>query len=292
MKAVILTFIGLSLFFNLFSQSTKSFESQPKGMFFVPKGSFIMKVLVNNDTLNATTTVESFWMSNEITNSEYREFVNDLKQHPEEVIGQFDYASMIRNNENLETKGVGQKYLKIVKFSEISVDIIDESKLPYNDYFTNKKYDKYPVVGVSQRHAAFYCKWRTKIKNDKLTKLGKAPVLDYRLPTEVEWTYVATQGQTRNAKNSPGNVINPSKSNVSNSWGLTNLSGNVSEWTSSNSKMKLGEADPDNAKQKLNIVRGGSWRTKPNIEERKAIDQNTKEDYIGFRIVCSSFENK
>lgn len=292
MKVAILTLIGISLFFNLFSQSQKSFDSKPKGMFFVPKGSFIMKFPVNNDTVNTTVSVNAFWMSNEITNSEYRKFVRYVKEHPEEVIVQIDYASMTRNNENIKTIGNIKKYLKTVKFSEISADIIDVSKLPTNDYFTNKKYDKYPVVGISQRHATFYCKWKTKMKNDKLTKLGKASVLDYRLPTEVEWTYVATQAQTRNEKKLPGNVIHPSKSNVSNSWGLSNLFGNVSEWTLTTSGIKSGEANSGNTQKNLKIVRGGSWRTNPNIDERKVLDQNTKEDYIGFRIVCSSFENK
>jgi hypothetical protein len=98
MKVGILTLIGLSLFFNMFSQSQKSFDSPPKGMFFVPKGSFIMKFIENKDTVNATVSVDVFWMSNEITNSEYREYVRYVKQHPEELMCWIDLADVVKGN--------------------------------------------------------------------------------------------------------------------------------------------------------------------------------------------------
>lgn len=292
MKAGILTLLGISLFFNLFSQSQKSFDFRPKGMSFVPRGSFVMKVIENKDTVKATVSVDAFWMSNEITNSEYREYVNDVKQHPDGHLYWIDYEKAVKDKNLSKTKEGMQKYTMSLKYSEIVRDIIDVTKLPYSDYFTNKKYDKYPVVAVSQRQATFFCTWKTKRENDKFKKLGKPTVHDYRLPTEAEWAYVAAQPQTGKAKNGQQNVINPSKSNVSNSWGLCNFSGNVSEWTSSNPKMQLSQADPNNTQQNLKVVRGGSWRTNPDIEERKIVEQNTKEDYIGFRIVRSVLAKK
>jgi len=251
-----------------------------------------MKVVENKDTVNAAASVNAFWMSNEITNSEYREYVRYVKQHPEELMCWIDLAEVVKGNDIPKTKDGMQKHIKTVKYSEIVTDIIDDSKFPCDNYFTNKKYDNYPVVGVSQRHARFYCNWKTKMENDRLIKNSKPTIHDYRLPTEVEWTYVATQTQAKNAKKLPENVINPSKSNAPNSWGLYNLSGNVSEWTSSNSETKLDEANLGTTQQNLKIVRGGSWRTSPNSVERKAIDQNTKEDYIGFRIVTSALSKK
>ncbi|TAJ08656.1 hypothetical protein DMA11_21075 [Marinilabiliaceae bacterium JC017] len=54
---------------------------------------------------------------------------------------------------SLKTK----EYLKGVTYSEIIDSLIDLNKLHYPDYFTNTKYADYPVVGISQKAACWYC---------------------------------------------------------------------------------------------------------------------------------------
>jgi formylglycine-generating enzyme required for sulfatase activity len=177
-------------------------------------------------------------------------------------------------------------YVNCVKYSEIVKDIIDTTKLPYSDYFTNKKYNNYPVVGISQNQAAYYCMWKTMLELTKLKKDSNLTIHDYRLPSDAEWAYAASQpSNNKKAEGTNKNVINPSKSGNINDFGLYNLAGNVSEWTASNQQNKWNKTDTIKVNKGLRIVRGGSWRTHSNVDERKVIDLNTKEDYIGFRIV-------
>jgi formylglycine-generating enzyme len=185
-----------------------------------------------------------------------------------------------------------KKYVKCLKYSEIVSDIIDVTKLPCNDYFTNKKYDNYPIVSISQRHATFYCMWKTQMENARLEKLGKPLVHVYRLPSEAEWVYVASKPLSKKAEVNDKNAINPSISGNPNECGLYNFAGNVSEWTASYPQDKWNKTDTLGVNRDLKIVRGGSWKTNSNVDERKVLDQNTKEDYIGFRIVCSYIGNK
>jgi formylglycine-generating enzyme required for sulfatase activity len=273
-----------------YSQSAKRIEKTPRGMMFVPQGSFKMNVIENNDTLKVTVSVDAFWMSNEVTNFEYREYVSYANQHLNDKVCWVDLEKTGLNIPN--TNKSRASYVKCVEYSEILGDIIDSAKWPYNDYFYNTKYDNYPVVGVSQRQATFYCHWKTLIENSDLEKSGKPAVHDYRLPLEEEWAYVASQPQVKKVKSIDKNVINPTVSGNPNDWGLYNMTGNVSEWTASYQHSKLSKTDTIKVNKELKIVRGGSWRTTNNIEERKILDQNMKEDDIGFRIVRSYLGNK
>ena len=164
---------------------------------------------------------------------------------------------------------------------------IEPSKLPFNDYFSNKKYSNYPVVGISQKQAICYCSWRTSYENNKLQKKGKPFIHDYRLPSEVEWAYVADQPVATEKNKIMNNQIHPTNKGEIQDWGLYNLAGNVSEWTSSPTNTKPAKTDTSNINTNLRIVCGGSWKSTTNITERKVMDENTRENYIGFRIVRS-----
>lgn len=293
MKAKILTLIGLSLFLNLFAQSKINKELQPKGMSLVPQGSFNMIVVDNKDTLNVSVSIEAFWMSNEITNSEYKEYVEFIRQHPDSLICWVDLENAKKDKVLYHTNDGMPINIKCIKYSEIINDIIDSTKFPYKDYFSNKKYDDYPVVGISQRQANFYCIWKTQMENTRLEKQGKPFAHDYRLPTEAEWAYVASKAMINKKLSVTDNdVINPSISGNVNDWGLYNLTGNVSEWTASCHQNKCSKVDTIAINRDLKIVRGGSWKTNSNADERNVLDQNTKEDYIGFRIVRSYIGEK
>lgn len=127
-------------------------------------------------------------------------------------------------------------------------------------YFSHVAYDDYPVVGVTWQQAKAFCSWRTKQLNT-FQEMTKSPgVMDYRLPTEVEWEYAARGGHqmtlypwgsyyTRNQEGAflanfkpmRGNYVADSQKNIAteivanfipNSYGLYDMAGNVAEWTS------------------------------------------------------------
>jgi hypothetical protein len=171
------------------------------------------------------------------------------------------------------------KKLAPIKISDILDNLIDQTVLykldnKYKDYFTNKKYDYYPVVGVSKKAAEYYCIWKTEKENYQRKEQGLPPNQAYRLPFEQEWDYVAQQSLDNKKSNKSIIVLQKSNEGIANTWGLTHLDDNVSEWVSSSRETNA-------------IARGGSWKTDANITERQVLDPNSKEGYIGFRIVQS-----
>jgi len=128
-------------------------------------------------------------------------------------------------------------------------------------YFYHVAYDNYPVVGVTWAQAKAFCYWRTKQLNTFQEMIKNPGVMDYRLPSEVEWEFAARGGHqmtlypwgsyyTRNIegnfvanfKPARGNYVADSRTNITtlkvanylpNSYGLYDMAGNVAEWTSS-----------------------------------------------------------
>ena len=125
-------------------------------------------------------------------------------------------------------------------------------------YFSNAGYNDYPVVGVSWEQANAFCAWRTEFLKRSLGKQA-VYVEPYRLPTEAEWEYAARAGVDKNkfpwegdlpltesdgcfyANFKPmegnyvkdGNIITSRVGTYSpNEFGLYDMAGNVSEWTS------------------------------------------------------------
>lgn len=81
MKKLITTIVSLFFIISLNAQIQPS-VSKPEGMVFVPQGSFQMKINRNSETKVTNVSVDAFWMSNEITNAEFREFVDWTKKIP------------------------------------------------------------------------------------------------------------------------------------------------------------------------------------------------------------------
>lgn len=194
-------------------------------------------------------------------------------------------------------------------------------------YFSHAGYNEYPVVGVSWEQANAFAAWRTDFLRRSLIKQG-VYVEPYRLPTEAEWEYAARAGVNKNkypwagdlpieekegcfyANFKPqdgnyvkdGNLITSRVGTYSpNDFGLYDMAGNVSEWTSTaytesvskltsdlNPEYRYNAAKEDPYKMTRKIVRGGSWKDVARdirSDIRMWEYQNEQRSYIGFRCV-------
>ena len=135
---------------------------------------------------------------------------------------------------------------------------------------------KCPVENVSYDDALKFL--------DKLNELSQG-VYTFRLPTEAEWEYAAKGNASAryagsddptevawykvNSKNGTQSVAQKAK----NAFGLYDMIGNVSEWTSSR------------------VVKGGSWNESTNaldIYKKDTPPTNRPEPWIGFRFIRES----
>lgn len=194
-------------------------------------------------------------------------------------------------------------------------------------YFAHGGYSNYPVVGVSWEQANAFANWRTQYLRRALGREG-VYIEPYRLPTDAEWEYAARAGVNENMYPWEGDLplsedkgcfyanFKPQKGNYMkdgqlitsqvgtyspNDFGLYDMAGNVSEWTSTaytesvgrltsdlNPEYRYNAAKEDPYKMKRKIVRGGSWKdVAHNIRSdiRMWEYQNEQRSYIGFRCV-------
>lgn len=131
--------------------------------------------------------VDGFSIENtEVTNLEYRTFLNDLL-----VQGKFE--------DYLLAKPVSGRWTSIgvPKFEEV--------------YWQNPKYNDFPAVNMTRKGAELYCDWltasmKTAIDNKDVKWSGsKSP--DFRLPSNAEWIYVARNCDTALIKYPWGKVV-------------------------------------------------------------------------------------
>ncbi len=202
----------------------------------------------------------------------------------------------------------------------------------YNDpfsqsYFYHPTYDHYPVVGVNWQQARAFSMWRTRMFNVYLASKGQAGVNDFRLPSEAEWEWAARGGYEANpfpwggpySKNKKGCLLanfKPNRGNYiddggartvivghypANSFGLYDMSGNVSEWTRTAfdkaANVVTWDLNPDytyNAKvddpiaYKRKVVKGGSWKDIEYyllVSTRDYEYQDSAKSFVGFRCV-------
>ena len=190
----------------------------------------------------------------------------------------------------------------------------------HDQYFSHKSYIDYPVVGVSYTQSKAFCDWRTKYKNNYMKANGKSLVSKFRLPTEAEWEYAARGGIDyaiypwggpylrdergcflANFKPMRGDYLDDgalytvkSDEYYPNGYNLYNMSGNVSEWTSSSynpiSYEFMSSINPNYDKENNDkkVIRGGSWKDVGyylKVSSRDYEYKDSARSYIGFRTV-------
>lgn len=219
---------------------------------------------------------------------------------------------------------------RIVNVYPDTIMWIRDFQYSYNDpkmrmYFSHPGYANYPVVGVTWEQAQAFCGWRTQLFNNSHAIGGQ----DYRLPTAAEWEYAARGGRKMalypwggnyvltdkgcylaNFKPMHGNYTDDTGSTTMrvasfepNDYGLYDMAGNVSEWTSSayteSSNTLVADMNPNfqyNAKNndphilKRKVIKGGSWKDIAFYLQCGTRDheyQDESRPYIGFRCVRS-----
>lgn len=197
------------------------------------------------------------------------------------------------------------------------------------NYYSHPAFDDYPVVGVNWDQANAFSAWRTSFYNGFKQEQGLPMIDDFRLPIEHEWEYAARGGKDLSPypwggpyiRNSKGCLLanfKPGRGNYPedgglytvradaywpNDFGIYNMAGNVSEWTTSafyeNAYSFVHDLNPDiryDAKDdepdavKRKVIRGGSWK-----DIGYYIQTGTRhwefsfenKSYIGFRCVST-----
>jgi len=133
------------------------------------------------------------------------------------------------------------------------------------------------VVCVSWRDAVAYANWLSGVSGFK-----------YRLPNEAEWEYAARSGSDGHG------ILAPVGERAANSFGLYEISGNVSEWTADcYIAFHPATTDPQQPVSNPTVacerhsVRGGDWLTRPDRQRLTfsgCDPEGTRMSYFGFRV--------
>ncbi|MFI5195759.1 MAG: SUMF1/EgtB/PvdO family nonheme iron enzyme [Chitinophagales bacterium] len=241
----------------------------------------------------------------------------------------FNYADAARNPNDAPIKYVNK--FPVPAYPDTTVWMRQYS-YSYNEpiaqqYFWFQGFNKYPVVGVNWKQCNAFCDWRTHLWRSEREREHLYTESRFRLPTEQEWEWAARGGRNESPYPWGGPYIinkkgcylanfKPQRGNYSadgglytvpvdwyaaNDYGLKNMAGNVSEWTSSaffgGSYNQMADINPsvgynvqpnDPLNMRRKVVRGGSWRDVAyylQVSTRDYEYEDTAKAYIGFRCV-------
>jgi gliding motility-associated lipoprotein GldK len=238
----------------------------------------------------------------EITNNEYRQFMNEILEDSLSVLGE-DFV-------------MRELYPDTTVWVKDFTHHMGDPMMSY--YYWHPAFDDYPVSGVDWEAAKYFCRWRTQYLNDYRQSIGDFPMPNFRLPSEAEWEYAARGGRDmakypwgnpyiRNSKGcmlanfkpGRGNYYDdgfaytaPIQSYFANDYGLYDMAGNVSEWVEDAFNpasvslvwdLNLTYFDENEPKK---VIRGGSWKDIAFFLEtgtRTFEYKDSTRAYIGFR---------
>lgn len=209
----------------------------------------------------------------EVSNLQYRTFLNDLELHHPELA-----KTTCRIQQEQWVAGENNEYLS--PFKEL--------------YHSHPAYNDYPVVNISYEAASRYCEWLTEQYNGSPKR--KFDKVKFRLPTEIEWNQAAYAGNKMKQYAWKGEEVvdkkgrymanyyrhdemnelgvtklftTPVQAYMPNECGIYNMSGNVAEM------VRGGD-----------LLKGGSWKSE--IEEvkihSKQVFDGVAKPTIGFRV--------
>jgi formylglycine-generating enzyme required for sulfatase activity len=220
-------------------------------------------------------TSDFFINTHEVTNDEYREFVNEYK---ELMIKENNYDTLVfdhsvwYSSNTYPFDSIDININSTLWNQELS-HIMGDPMMQY--YFKHEAFNKYPVTGISYEQCLAFVDWKNNKLSEKLKQLGFTESWGkFKIPSRDEW-YAAAYGFTEWFRGEPitrrlypwdghqlhstingdyyanfGQIVDennaslkgfyedgffytsPIKSFEPNSYGLYDMGGNISEWTS------------------------------------------------------------
>ena len=285
----------------------------PYGMVRIPAGTFHMgqadeDPVATQVNFNKQITIGAFFMDDtEITNNEYRQFINELQE------GGGEYEFLAGRGANFI---MDELYPDTAVWQRNYTHHMGDPLVTY--YYSHPAFDNYPVVGVDWEAAKVFSQWRTAYLNEYRESNGEFVMPDFRLPSEAEWEYAARGGRDmakypwggpyiRNSKGcmlanfkpGRGNYFDdgfaytaPVASYFANDYGLYDMAGNVAEWCEDAwnpaATAIVWDLNPtyNDESEPRKVVRSGSWKdisyfTQTGTRTYEHKDSTTA--YIGFR---------
>jgi len=254
----------------------------------LPDGSFIMG-LTDEDPLDIQNagrkkvTVSSFYIDRfEVTNEEYRSFINDLSEDERE-----------------------NRLPDSTAWSEAA------SGANWETYFYGSERSDYPVVAVTWNDARAFCRWEdkrlpTEAEWEYAARAGRVggvyPWAGFS-PRDPQGRYLANFNPGRQGQAADGYAFTaPVGSYPPNRWGLHDVAGNVAEWVRdayTPSYSSLSGLDPvyTDSEEDRRVVRGGSWNSNAfqiGVGVRDVQPKDEASARIGFRCAAdvSSIEGE
>jgi hypothetical protein len=202
---ILFLFLGVSIFgqgqkrdTSLFNEHQVVFEKMD---YILTKQQVYIKRILNNDTVSNHAASDPFWISSLLTNKEYQDYLNSIKK---------DSTSPIYHN------GLITEDLLIQTIPGLNINL--------DKYFSDSKYDNYPVLGITWNQANSYCKWKTTQVNIELSMANLPHEKSYRLPYQVEFE------MARKIINIDAPKISKIDT-IGDYTGLTNFNLTINEWT-------------------------------------------------------------